>query len=419
MTHNTRHIARLAALPLLLLAACQGDDLPQPAPTAQGTSTLTLTVDAERAGTRSTPEAGNSTECQALSAQHVKNVKLYIFQGSGANATYVGMDAAAKWDSLTTTGGGNEVGEGYDTTSKSYTIQTELQPGTTYILLGVAYEKNDIYDIILPSSTPGESGTGTLLGEIDKQGVLLNLSQLSSVLNSEQYGKGDIQENEYFTGITIATTDADGRLPDGTDGTTVTMRRRVAGLGAHLRLLNFPEQPGAVAIMLWKDQYKDVPSIRKEWQLPNFTDHGSTPLEVKEDNTGANDPQCLLYMPVTDAQDGNGYTANGSAYVLPMEAPAYDSETNYTLAVVVYNSAGQAICTKRAALAEDGELIFDPSLGTGIIDEESFYRYPIVANRFYRFGKVNEEMEVKFDPNNPFEIIVEEGWEGMPELDFQ
>lgn len=410
MMHNTRHIARLAALPLLLLAACQGDDLPQPAPTAQGTSTLTLTVDAERAGTRSTPEAGD----QALNAQHVQNVKLYIFQSSGANATYVGMDTGepSSWASLTTEEGGNEVGEGYDTTSKYYTIETELQPGTTYTLLGVAYEREDIYELILPSSTRKEPGT--LLGDelIDK-GVL-NLSRLSSVLNNK-FSKGDIQENEYFTGTTIATTDADGQLPD---GTTVTMQRRVAGLGAHLRLLNFPEEPGAVAIMLWKDQYKDVPTIRKEWQLPNFTDHGSTQLTGND--TGENDPQCLLYMTVTDAQDGSKeYTADGSAYVLPIEAPAYDSKTNYTLAVVVYNSDGQAICTKRAALAENGKLIFDPSLGTGIIDEESFYRYPIVANRFYHFGQVGNEMEVKFDPNNPFEIIVEEGWEGMPDLDFQ
>ena len=78
----------------------------------------------------------------------------------------------------------------------------------------------------------------------------------------------------------------------------------------------------------------------------------------------------------------------------------------------------RSISTKRAALAEDDNLIFATDLGTGIVDDESFYRYPLVANRFYRFGTENNPLEVKYDENNPFEVIVEPGWEGMPELDF-
>ena len=418
---------------ILLLAACRGDELPVPAPPAQGTSTLTLTVDAASIDTRSTPEAGDPDKDgnQLGSAQHVQNVKLYIFQGSGADATYLGMDGgkASSWNSLTTKLGGNIVGNGQETTSKYYAMQTELEPNTTYTLLGVAYEGEDIYDIILPTSDGGTSTTdepGTLLGE----GLLnesVNLSRLSSVLQSDK-GKTDIQQNEYFTGTTTVTTDADGHLPE---DTRVTMRRRVAGLSACFELTNFNEKPQAVAIMLCRPQHYDVPTVKRIWQEPFFTDHGERFLP---DATEPKDlPQCLLWIDALEENQGtklmpqesarntakaNGYHANGDAYALPQEAPGTGKEKNYTLAVVVYNTDGEVICTKRAALAKDGQLIFATDLGTGIVDDESFYRYPIVANRFYRFGTESQAMEVEFDENNPFEVIVEPEWEGMPDLDF-
>lgn len=485
MRHNPKQIARLAALPLLLLAACQGDDLTAPSPTGQGTSVLTFSVDAATADTRaSSPEAGDNDD-QSLSAQHVRNVKLHIFRGSGADAVYVGLDGntSSSWESLTTVDGGQPVGDngGQETTSKRYPVQTALEPNTTYTLLGVAYEEEDIYDLILPTDDDTQAEPGTRLtaeGEAD-------LSRLSSVLTSGK-DKSDIQQNEYFTGTATVSTDADGRLPE---DTRVVMRRRVAGLSAHFRLENFPEQPTAVAIMLWRKQHKDVPTLKKIWQEPFFTDHGTQFLPEAEATAQPKDlPECLLWIgnlqrepatkslrsegetdpspdpdpegpdpepePEPDPGDddptpggnptetytyngkssayvlpqesatyaANGetgaYNADGSIYALPQPAPDHDSEKNYTLAVVVYNKANEVICTKRAALAEDGKLIFATDLGTGIVDDESFYRYPIVANRFYRFGTESQAMEVEFDENNPFEVIVEPEWEGMPDLDF-
>ena len=495
MRHNPKQIARLAALPLLLLAACQGDDLTAPSPTGQGTSVLTFSVDAATADTRAfSPEAGDNDD-QSLSAQHVQNVKLHIFRGSGADAVYVGLDGntPSSWANLTTVEGGQLVGTGQETTSKRYPVQTALEPNTTYTLLGVAYEDEDIYDLILPTDDDTQAEPGTRLTE----GGEADLSRLSSVLKSGK-DKSYIQQNEYFTGTATVSTDADGRLPE---DTRVVMRRRVAGLSAHFRLENFPEQPAAVAIMLWRKQHKDVPTLKKIWQEPFFTDHGTQFLPEAEANAQPKDlPECLLWIdnlqqepatkslrsegepdpgPGTDPNpdpdepepgpdpdpEGGGdgptpgggndpgaggtptetytyngkssayvlpqesatyaangetgaYNADGSIYALPQPAPDHDSEKNYTLAVVVYNKDYKVICTKRAALAKDGQLIFATDLGTGIVDDESFYRYPIVANRFYRFGKAGEEMPVTFDPNNPFEVIVEEGWEGMPDLDF-
>lgn len=435
---------------ILLLAACQGDELPL-TPQPQNPSVLTFTVAAETAETRSVPESP-STE---TGVQYVQNVKLYLFKEGDGSTTYVGAEEPA-WSNLSTVNGGETVNSditantaGHRTVSKSYPLQTVLEPNTTYTLLAVGYEKDAIYDIKTADNNTLESLKGrTETDGTYTDGAEVTLSDLSSVLTSGK-GKTDIQTNEYFTGTETATTDADGRLPE---GTTVTMHRRVAGLSACFELTNFSRKPAAVAIMLWENQYKDVPTLRRIWQQPNFTDHGKTALTSTEDSPDVS-PQCLLWLEdfkqentdietyintgeeepdesdeeesdigEEDKDKNSTYITNvQSGYVLPIEAPGIDEEKNYTLAVVVYTQEGgkyRAICTKRAILAVNGELIFATDLGTGIVDDESYYRYPLVANRFYRFGTESNPLEVEYDENNPFEVIVEPGWEGMPELDF-
>ena len=408
---------------ILLTAACQGDELPL-TPQPQNPSVLTFTVAAETAETRSVPESPSTETGKGV--QYVQNVKLYLFKEGNGSTTYVGMEEPI-WNNLSIESGGEAVDSeieanttGHRTVEKRYALQTALEPNATYTLLAVGYETENIYDI----QTNGQS-LESLDGRTETDGTYtdgapVTLSDLSSVLTSGK-GKSDIQSNEYFTGTETATTDADGRLPE---GTTVTMRRRVAGLSACFKLTNFSRQPAAVAIMLWKDQYQDVPTLRRIWQQPNFTDHGGTPLTSTGDAPDVS-PQCLLWMKDIYKDNDNPNTAYitnvQSAYVLPIEAPGIDEKKNYTLAVVVYTTEDEnyrAICTKRAALAEDDNLIFATDLGTGIVDDESFYRYPLVANRFYRFGTKDSPLEVEYDENNPFEVIVEPGWEGMPELDF-
>ena len=398
---------------ILLLAACQGDELPL-TPQPQNPSVLTFTVAAETAETRSVPESPSTETGKGV--QYVKNVKLYLFKEGDGSTTYVGAEPPTAWNSLTL-----KEGEEGKTVSKSYPLQTALEPNTTYTLLAVGYEKDAIYDIQNADNKTLESLKGrTETDGTYTDGAPVTLSDLSSVLTSGK-GKTDIQTNEYFTGTETATTDADGRLPE---GTTVTMHRRVAGLSACFKLTNFSRQPAAVAIMLWKKQYQDVPTLRRIWQQPNFTDHGKTTLNT-EDAPNVS-PQCLLWLEDIGEEDKDAnstyITKVQSGYVLPIEAPGINEKTNYTLAVVVYTKEGEnnyrAICTKRAALAEDDNLIFATDLGTGIVDDESFYRYPLVANRFYRFGTKDSPLKVEYDENNPFEVIVEQGWEGMPELDF-
>ena len=436
------------AATLLLFAACENDELPQPAPQPGG-SAIAFTVDAKVAATRSLPE-NPQTDPDATSpaVQHVSAVRLYIFRhGDDGNTYYAGCDDIdnATWTGLSAEGGETVEGFGGVTTvTKTYTLTTTLYPLTDYTLLGVGYEASDANDTdklldayeekynnqSLSSLKADElpDATTQAEGQTDiTNGAEVDLSAIVTTLKADK-DKTHIQHNEYFTGTVRATTDANGFLPE---GTTVEMRRRVAGLSACFRLTGFPVEPKGVAVMLWKDQNKDVPTIRKVWQEPFFTDHGTDDQwTTSEPTTPQDDPQCLLWLddPGDLNQDDETiiYTTKAegnSTYVLPQEAPTGETATNYTLAVVVYDKDGKAICTKRAALSVTGtdgqaELIFATDLGTGIVDDESYYRYPIVANRFYRFGTTDTRLEVKFDPSNPFEVVVEDGWEGQPDLDF-
>ena len=467
------------AATLLLFAACENDELPQPAPQPGG-SAIAFTVDAKVAATRSLPE-NPQTDPDATSpaVQHVSAVRLYIFRhGNDGKTYYAGCEEIDKdeWTGL-------HIAEGEDkkTVTKTYTLSTTLYPFTDYTLLGVGYEASDANDTDKLLDAYEEKYEDKVLSELDKDqlpdattqaegqtditnGAKVDLSAIVTTLKADK-DKTHIQHNEYFTGTVRATTDANGLLPE---GSTVEMRRRVAGLSACFKLTGFPVDPKGVAVMLWKDQNKDVPTIRKIWQEPFFTDHGTdVQWTTSEPTTPQDDPQCLLWLdkfdteaikqnarkaPDTDPDDEDDpdtddpgdlsqadetiiYTTKAednstyvlpqqqSTYVLPQEAPTGNAGKNYTLAVVVYNKDGKAICTKRAALnvtAEDGSihLIFATDLGTGIVDDESYYRYPIVANRFYRFGTTEIPLVVEFDPSNPFEIEVEKGWEGNPDLDF-
>ena len=460
MKNKFTHIARLAALPLLL-AACQNDDLPQPEPTpSAGLSTIAFQIKAEGAATRSYPE-NPQTEQGKGAVQHVSGARLYLFRhGSDGTTYFAGYEEVPDWNSLPITEGGQTVGNygGTTTVTRSYTLKTRLQPFTEYTVLGIGYEKdadgdknlntvtsgnitlygdyaeytgNELLASLTPDVLPEDGSVGNPASG-PSNGSVVALKALVSSLATPR-GKADIQRSEYFTGTVTAITESNGCLPD---KTLVPMERRVAGLSAKFRLKDFSQQLGGVAVMLYADQNKSVPTLQQEQQEPFFKDYIDDPLTSStasdwKDNLEAN-PQCIVFLDIIDDNAAEGGTqtnqtnANGewvteekSVYLLPIPAPGYEDEKNYTLAAVVYNKEGKVICTKRAALnvgtGSTTQLIFATNLGTGIVDDESYYRYPIIANRFYRF----DGLALQFDPSNPFEVIVENGWEGEPEMDFE
>ena len=87
MKNKFTHIARFAALPLLL-AACQNDGLPLPEPTpSAGLSTIAFQIKAEGAATRSYPE-NPQTEQGEGAVQHVSGARLYLFRHGSDGKTY-------------------------------------------------------------------------------------------------------------------------------------------------------------------------------------------------------------------------------------------------------------------------------------------------------------------------------------------
>ena len=464
MLNNKLRHATLAAT-LLLLAACGQDELPTTDVPQPGNTTVTFTVDAGAAATRSVPENPQTT-AEEGAFQHVTAVRLYVFRHGDDGKTYfAGCEDIdnTEWTGLPVSEGGEPVTEfgGVTTVTKTYTMKTRMLSFTEYTLLGVGYEAQEQADDLLDAYQ--EKYGDDLLSDLDEDqlpdatsqaddqtditpGAEVDLSAIVTTLKDnkgkDNKDKDRIAHNEYFTGTFRAMTNGSGRLTDA----KVEMRRRVAGLSASFKLQDFAKKPAGVAIMLYQAQNKSVPTLPKNWQAPFFEDYTPDPLTGNDNPSSLEEvkdnPQCILFVPTkstdnngnagdgtTTATDGESSTAGGqgevtteegAAYLLPIPAPAYDAEKNYTLAAVVYNTEGQVICTKRAALnVEDdkgiGHLIFATDLGTGIVDDESYYRYPIVANRFYRF----DGLELTFDPSNPFEIEVEKGWEGNPDLDFQ
>ena len=344
-----------------------------------------------------------NTDVDVLSApandkQHVQNVMLYILKADLTTDKYtcvscedVGWSQA--FDVLPET-----------TAKMTYRLHTVLEPMAAYTFLAIGYEEQPVYHV----------QTGNDIALFDETGQkptteTFTLEELKASLLSGKT-KNDIAANEFFAGQLSVTTDENGEIPE---GSVVELRRRVAGISACFKFVNFSEMPGKVAVMLYADQNRSVPVLKRIWQEPFFTDYIDSPLT----SSGDVNNRCLLKMDVTN-ESGEWKTNSQSVYVLPIPAPEYNNTVNYTLAVVVYNQEEEIIATKRAALAVNGELIFNTDLGTGIVDDESFYRYPIVANRFYNLGNADEPLNVKYDPNNPFEVVVEDGWEGIPDLGF-
>lgn len=344
-----------------------------------------------------------NTDVDVLSApandkQHVQNVMLYILKADLTTDKYtcvarenVGWSQA--FEKLPET-----------TAEMTYRLHTVLDPMAAYTFLAVGYEEQPVYHV--------QTGNGTVLFDETGQKPTTETFTLEELKASLLSGKtkNDIAANEFFAGQLSVTTDENGEIPE---GSVVELRRRVAGISACFTFKNFSEMPETVAVMLYADQNRSVPVLKRIWQEPFFTDYIDSPLT----SSGEENNRCLLKMDVKE-ESGQWKTDARSVYVLPIPAPEYDNTVNYTLAVVVYNQEGEIIATKRAALAVNGELIFNTDLGTGIVDDESFYRYPIVANRFYNLGNADKSLNVNYDPNNPFEVVVEDGWEGIPDLGF-
>lgn len=358
-------------LPALLMTACQSDDMiDEPLPDTPGEQAggvvldFTVTGDlavADAENTGSTPDAtrsqGASTRTElpgSGNAQHVTAVQLYIFDGTGVNATCVASEDIG-WSA--------HFGSNPPTVTSTMKYRVKysgLANGNAYTFLAVGTDASS-------AATYGYPGA-----------IVVGTTRLSNAIatltGTESATWKNMRQSELFAGATVLTATSGGVQGN------VNLWRRVAGVMGWFN--NVPTSVNSttvtnIRISLYTQQNKSVPLIQRN-QTPVFADYLQNPVVT----TGG---QVLVEIPVPAGTLPTAVLSKGS-YVLPIPAPAPVSTNDYTLRVELVDASGAILKSKRITLAGTDDSNSSPGNGTGVIDSQGIYRFPIVANRFYGIG---------------------------------
>lgn len=353
----------LSALSALLLTACQQDeaieDIIPDTPTGETEGvTLHFTVAGELsaleepASTRTNAPGTRTVLPGSANVQHVTAVQLYVFNGTSDNSLCVASEDigwSANFGGIPPT----------ITASMKYHVKySGFVKGNPYTFLAVGTDATSRTTYGFPAAI--QVNTTTLVN------ALANLSgtEASTWMNMRQ--------SEFFAGSTVLTPSSYG-----TQG-NVDLWRRVAGVMGWF--VNVPTSVGATAvsairISLYAQQNKSVPLIQRS-QAPVFKDFITSPLSSTGGQVLVQIPVPIGTLPVTVLSAGS--------YVLPVVAPPSVNTNDYTLRVELVSAAGTILRSNRITLSGTNES--SPGNGTGIIDPQGVYRFPIIANRFYGVG---------------------------------
>lgn len=326
----------LCLLALATLGACQtGDDTNGQEENGQ----ITIKFTAEPL-TRTTLASSDNV-------QHVKYVQVYVFDGTDPSAVCVASENVG-WKQLQPGG----------TVTQYYTLKQKLDDGKTYTILAVGLDNDEKegsgYAYGLPEAIKVKSETeeGTTLG--DAKATL-----------AEGRKAADMNKAELFAGSNTVTVE-----PGANRITEITLKRRVAGVMAYFT--NIPSDVTKIQLILYKDQYKDVPLIAQ-----TSNDHGTVQAASSTVLLDINVSPDILKQEEVYASDGTlvgtklpGTVLQG-AYMLPMPAPKSGS----TLTLVQINNRGE---TKQ----KNNLVLSSPASGSTDIK-----KFPIEANVFYTIGR--------------------------------
>ncbi|CDE86346.1 uncharacterized protein BN805_01089 [Prevotella sp. CAG:891] len=311
-----------------------------------------------------------------MSTQHVTHVMLYIFKGSDETAEYCGQFEEVKWKEHFTANGGMLP---IHSARMNHRLKTQLERNTPYQFLAVGTndEGHETFNVPLNPSAEGQKGT-TLTEALGK------LKETATVQK--------IRRSEIFVGLKAY-------HPENHIATRITLRRRVAGVAGWFK--NVPAEVATpltqgvtdrrlskLRIALYTAQNTVLPLIKRQ-QKPDFEDFIASA-------SSAADATTLVEIPITPDNTSKGIeqTFTGGSFVLPIPAPA-DKE-KYTLRIELVNKEGQVLDVRRAKLPKNDELDHGSTGGgTGIIDTESAYRFPIVANHYYGLGSPHKPIDLK------------------------
>lgn len=357
----------LCLLALATLGACQtGDDTNGQEENGQ----ITIKFTAEPL-TRTTLASSDNV-------QHVKYVQVYVFEGTEADGTEASVVCVASenvgWKQLQPGG----------TVTQYYTLKQKLDDGKTYTILAVG----------LDNDKSEKEGAGYAYGLPDaiKQGTTLGDAK-ATLVEDEDHTAADMNKAELFAGSNTVTVQ-----PGANRITEITLKRRVAGVMAYFT--NIPSDVTEIQLILYKDQYKDVPLIAQ-----TSNDHGTGQLESSTVLLDIEVNQDILKQEVVYASDRKTVvgtklpgTVLQGAYMLPMPAP----ESGYTLTLVQIKEGGKIKQKNNLVLS-------NPASGsTGIKN------FPIEANVFYTIGRKDADHDEPYslgDLSDGDYIYVDGNWQ--------
>lgn len=345
----TNSLLLTASCLLFTFTACQKDDslFEEPSPGEQaGEISFLFNIAGE-------PEARSAVDGTGTT-QHVQYVQLYIFQGTGDNATCIASENI---------GWAEHFGASLPTGSAQMKYKVKYNNfaiGNPYTFLAVGLDDQSGTTYGLPAAITA-SGTPTTLGNANA--ILASGANWTAISQSELFaGYSTITPTMYSLN--------NGRID---------MYRRVAGITGWFT--NVPTTMGGktvsgIRVSLYTQQNKSVPLIKRQ-QKPLFLDYITSPATANADS------KVLFTIP---APGNTGTTVSKGVYVLPTPTPPAVDSNNYTVLIEVMATDGSTVSTKRVKLTPGDILDSSTGQGTGVIDQESDYRFPIIANHFYSIG---------------------------------
>jgi len=362
----------LLFLACLATAGCGQEDMPTPDTPDDSRPQVVLTFSASPGLTTRTQLPGPEY------LQHVQTMHLYIFNGTGDDASCVAYEKVDWEDVKAPAGGANTVSKNHKVQYKDFAV------GQPYTFIAVGLDDCSGATYGLPSAVT----VGTTLKEA------------KAVLASGKT-RNDIAVSELFGGSLVLTPVAAGQITG-----TIKLDRRVAGVFGYFK--NIPmqvkgEKVASLRIELYKPQNKSI------WLTAKPTKEKDV---IMEPITNTDDNKILVEIPLTEADFEKEKVLSKGSYVLPMKAPTTE---DCTLLVTLADANGKRLQERKVKYQLDDK-ISDTSGGTGIITvTKDLYRFAINANWFYQIGPVNWPEE----EDGNIVITVNPDWQWSGSLEWQ
>lgn len=301
--------------------------------------------------------------------QHTTDAHIYLFEGQGEEASYSGYSFDAEWSNYF-------LSQGKDlpvhTDSVLCKIPFCLKEGEDYTIVGISYSQDAVKVFGNPMNLSPGSKLSSLKFTMQSNA---NLQQLS--------------QSELYTGLVAFTYTKDMKL-------RLELSRRVSRVEGHFVGIPpiFPSATGIIIpidyirIRLFKPQNTQS-WVLKHQQKPIFQDY-------IDSNSDKKDSEVIVKIDCNYGKvEGmsNVKIVSGGSYLLPVAAPVNKDATLY---VDIMGEGDEVLDSIRVKLPnKDGLDHGSTGGGTGIIDDKSALRFPIVANHFYSIGSESNPINIE------------------------